>query len=191
VTSDRPHVPSFRTLLWRRTDRPGHEAARLVWHRPFWQLTGTAVWSERGMTCRVDYGVVCDPGWLTRHAWVTGWVGPRQVRVDLLVVAGQHWEIDGRPAPELAGCLDVDLGFTPATNLLPIRRLGLADGQEAAARAAWQPFPGEAVVPLDQVYRRTGPTSYHYRAGELGYDLELDADGFVRHYPGRWELESG
>ena len=29
--------------MWRRLDRPGHEAARLVHHAPFWQLGGTAV----------------------------------------------------------------------------------------------------------------------------------------------------
>ena len=47
-----PHVCSWRAGIGpahlrlrrpRRLDRPGHEAARLVHHAPFWQLGGTAV----------------------------------------------------------------------------------------------------------------------------------------------------
>jgi hypothetical protein len=38
------------------------------------------------------------------------------------------------------GCLDIDLGFSPSTNLLPIRRLTLAVGEAATVRAAWLPF---------------------------------------------------
>jgi uncharacterized protein len=186
-------VTAVRTLLWRRLDQPGHEAARLVWHDPFWQLSGTAVWSEDGAVCRLEYGIVCDPGWLTRHAWVTGWIGPRHVRVDLLALTDRRWHLDGRLCPAVDGCPDVDLSFTPATNMLPVRRLGLAVGQEAAVRAAWLSFPSLTPEPLGQVYRRTGPTSYHYRAGDDGFstELEIDPDGFVRRYPGQWELEAG
>ena len=52
MSRDEAGVISVRTLLWRRLDRPGHEAARLVWHQPFWQLSGTAVWSHDGTVCR-------------------------------------------------------------------------------------------------------------------------------------------
>jgi hypothetical protein len=84
----------------------------------------------------------------------------------------------------------VDLAFTPATNLLPIRRLSLATGEQAAVRAAWLSFPGFALEPLDQVYRRTGPAAYRYESqgGAFATDLEVDADGFVRRYGGAWEL---
>jgi hypothetical protein len=174
-------------------ERPGHEAARLVWHEPFWRLSGMAVWSEGGMACRLEYAVVCDGGWLTRHAWVAGWNGPRHVRVDLLATTDRRWQIDGRLCAEVTGCPDVDLGFSPATNLLPIRRLGLEAGQAAAVRAAWLRFPQLALGPLEQIYRRTGPDRYHYSTadGAFAAELEVDADGFVRRYPGQWELEQG
>ena len=179
-----------RTLLWRRLDQPGHDAARLVFHEPFWQLGGMAVFLHDREACRMEYAVVCDAAWQTRHAWVAGWLGARRIRLDVLVTADRRWHIDGRPCADLDGCMDVDLAFTPSTNLLPIRRLGLAPGEQAAVRAAWLSFPGFALEPLDQVYRRTGSAAYRYETegGAFATDLEVDADGFVRRYPGRWEL---
>jgi hypothetical protein len=103
----------------------------------------------------------------------------------------RDWQLDGRPCREVAGCLDVDLSFSPATNLLPIRRLGLQPGQSAPVRAAWVSFPAFGIEPLDQVYRRVGETSYHYEAadGTFATDFEVNAAGFVTRYPGRWEAE--
>jgi hypothetical protein len=180
-----------RTVLWRRLDRPGHDAARLVFHEPFWQLGGMAVFLHDGEVCRLEYSVVCDAGWRTRHAWVAGWVGLKRVRLDLLVMGDRRWHLDGRTCPDLEGCADVDLAFTPATNLLPVRRLALEAGQQAAVRAAWLSFPDFSFEPLDQVYRRTGAATYHYESGHGAFaaDLEVDADGFIRRYPGQWELE--
>jgi len=185
-----PVTAPGRTLLWRRLEQPGHDAARLVYHEPFWQLGGMAVFMHQGQACRLEYAVVCDGAWLTRHAWIAGWVGQRRVRLDVLVTADRHWHIDGRACAEVEGCVDVDLGFTPSTNLLPIRRLALAPGQEAAARAAWLSFPGFALEPLEQVYRRLAPTTYRYEAdgGAFTADLEVDEDGFVRRYADAWEL---
>jgi hypothetical protein len=58
--------------------------------------------------------------------------------------------------PKGAACIDLDLNFSPSTNLLPLMDLGLAIGQEATIRAAWLRFPRFALEPLDQVYRSTG-----------------------------------
>ena len=180
-----------RTLLWRRLDQPGHEPARLVFHEPFWQLSGMAVFAHDDQACRLEYAVVCDGSWQTRHAWVVGWIGLRHVRVDLLVTADRRWHLDGRAQPELGGCLDIDLAFSPSTNMLPIRRLALQQGQAGAARAAWLAFPAFQLEVLDQTYRRTGNATYRYETnGSPPTELEVDADGFVLRYPGRWELET-
>lgn len=178
-------------LLWRRLDEPGHECARLVYHEPFWQLGGTAVFGAEGRPCRLEYTVACDAAWRTLHVDVTGWVGPRRIRFSLLANGQRVWQLDGRPCPAVAGTLDVDLSFSPATNLLPIRRLGLQPGQSAPVRAAWVGFPGFGVEPLEQVYRRLSETTYRYETGDgtLTADLEVNAAGFVTRYAGRWEEE--
>lgn len=176
------------TVLWRRLDRPGHDAARAVFHDPFWQLGGMAVFSHDGVPCRLEYAVVCDAAWRTLHAGVVGWVGSRRIRMNIVAGAG-GWHLNGGLHAELADCLDLDLAFTPATNMLPIRRLTLRPGQASAVRAAWLTFPNLALESLNQTYRRTGETTYHYESDGFATDLEVNESGFVIRYPGQWEQE--
>jgi hypothetical protein len=181
------------TVLWRRLDQPGHEAARLVHHAPFWQLGGTAVFSEERRICRLEYQVVCDAGWRTLHARITGWVGYDPIKVEVYTDTARRWTVNGRESPEVAGCVDIDLPFTPSTNMIPIRRLSLNPGERAEVRAAWLRFPELTLEPLVQSYARTGDTSYHYESsgGEFVTDLEVGAAGFVLRYPPLWEGEAG
>lgn len=91
----------------------------------------------------------------------------------------------------MAGCIDLDLNFSPSTNLLPIRRLGLAIGQEAVARAAWLRFPSFTLEPLEHLYRRIDATTYRYESagGRFVTELQVNAAGFVTYYPNFWQVE--
>lgn len=181
------------TVLWRRLDQPGHEAARLVHHAPFWQLGGTAVFAEDGRICRMEYQVVCDAGWRTLHAKVTGWLGGQPIKVEVYTDTARRWTINGHESPGVAGCVDIDLAFSPSTNLIPIRRLALNLGERAEVRSAWLRFPDLILEPLVQTYARTGESSYHYESsgGEFVTDLEVGTAGFVLRYPPFWEGEAG
>jgi uncharacterized protein len=92
---------------------------------------------------------------------------------------------------DLKGCDDVDLGFTPATNLLPIRRLNLSIGAKAAVRAAWVRFPQLSVEVLDQSYTRLADDRYLYESagGSFRRELLVDDVGFVLDYPDLWSAE--
>lgn len=175
--------------FWRRLDRPGHEAARLWRHDPIWQLTGTAVFEEDGHPCRLEYLVACDAEWRTIHARVTGWVGHRRLALELNADRARRWRLNGIPHDLLDGCLDVDLAFSPATNLLPIRRLALAEGGAGEAQAAWVRFPELSVEPLHQRYHRISAESYRYETldGAFAAELQVNTAGFVTRYPGLWE----
>jgi hypothetical protein len=179
-------------VLWRRLDQPGHEAARIVFHKPFWQLTGNAVFAHEGQPCRLEYLVVCDEEWKTSHAQVVGWVGERRIRYELWADAERRWKMNGTAFPGVSGCVDLDLAFSPSTNTIPIRRLGLSPGSEAEVRAAWLGFPEFGLEPLVQIYRRTGESSYHYESdgGSFVTELEVNSAGLIVRYPGRWELEA-
>jgi hypothetical protein len=178
-------------ILWRRLDLPGHDAARIVVREDGWELDGCAVFARAGRACRLEYRIRCDRDWRTRAARVVGWCGADAVAVELAAGA-EGWTRDGRPCPELAGCVDVDLQFTPATNTLPIRRLGLAVGAGADVRAAWLRFPELVLAPLEQRYERLGPDRYRYRsAGGFERELAVDAAGFVTLYPDFWRAEPG
>jgi hypothetical protein len=178
------------SILWRRLDLPGHDAARIVVREYGWELEGCAVFAHAGRACRLAYRVECDREWRTRAAHVRGWSGAQVIAVELAADA-DGWTRDGRPCPELEGCVEVDLQFTPATNTLPVRRLALAVGAVADVRAAWLRFPELALEPLDQRYERLDPRRYRYSSAEGSFvrDLEVDAAGFVTHYPGSWRAE--
>jgi hypothetical protein len=89
-----------------------------------------------------------------------------------------------------AGCLDIDLGFTPATNLIALRRLALDVGHEADAPAAYLAFPELKLERLEQRYHRLTLDKYDYQAPSVGYvgTLEVSEVGFVTTYPGLWEV---
>ena len=52
-----------------------------------------------------------------------------------------NWTVDGKRRRALRSCTDVDLGCSPSTNTLPIRRLGLSVGATKTIQAAWIRFP--------------------------------------------------
>jgi hypothetical protein len=156
-------------------------------------LRGSAVFLHAGHACRLDYEVVCDAGWHTRSGRISGWVGDESIEIEISVDSAGRWRFNGRECLEVAGCIDLDLNFSPSTNLLPIRRLDLAIGQEAPVRAAWLRFPSFSLEPLDQLYRRMGNSYYRYESagGEFTAALEVDASGLITRYPGFAEPESG
>lgn len=181
------------TVLWRRLDSPGHEACRLLSRDSGWQLSGTAVFAHEGQPCQLRYLILCDAGWHTAATTVTGWVGAAAVEIELTAHPDRTWRLNGRACPAVAGCIDVDLGFSPSTNMLPIRRLALAVGQEAAVRAAWLGFPGLTLAPLEQRYRRIGGGVYRYESagGKFVTQLDVNAAGLITRYPDFWQIEAG
>jgi hypothetical protein len=173
------------SILWRRLDRPGHESARLSSHGPTWRLAGAAVFAHDRQPCRLDYHVLCDAQWRTVSARVAGWVGGAAVELELAADSDRRWRVNGTECPAVAGCIDLDLNFSPSTNLLPIRRLGLGIGEEAEVRAAWLRFPGFALEPLSQLYRRTAEETYRYESagGAFVAELQVNMAGLVITYP--------
>ena len=189
-----------QTILWRRLDEPGHEFAQLFFEDAVWRLTGTAIFAfgrqqrqpARVRPVRLDYLVICDADWQTRSASVSGWVGDETIRVDLSVDESRRWRLNGIEVPEVEGCVDIDLSFSPSTNMLPIRRLRLNIGDEVAAKAAWLRFPDFKLEPLDQSYRRISGASYRYEsgAGKFVAQLSINEAGVVTGYPNLWVIEA-
>jgi hypothetical protein len=179
-------------VLWRRLDAPGHDACRLERHADGWRLHGTAVYREGGVVTRLDYDVVCDEAWITRRGSVRGWLGEREVDLVIVRTATGVWSMNGMVATGLDGCLDLDLGFTPATNALQLRRVALAKGQAVDVPVAWLDVAGGTLTLLRQRYERRSETTYWYEAPRFDYAaaLEVASSGFVRVYPTLWEMES-
>ena len=185
--------PSTSRMRWRRLDVRGREEARADRTATGWRLTGELDVEEAGVAARLRYTIDCDPEWRTRSAAIEGEAGGAPIRFALAADGAGNWTHDGTPVPELGGALDVDLGFTPATNTLPIRRLALAVGESAPVRSAWLRFPELRLEALEQTYTRETEQSFRYRALVDGepFIARLDADAFGRvlRYEGLWEAE--
>ena len=153
-------------------------------------VRGTTAAVEAGEAWTVEYVIDLASDGTTRCARVTGRSkdGRRELRLD--ADGAGHWQIDGSAAPELAGCLDVDLESSAFTNALPVHRLGLEVGQAAHAPAAYVRAVDLSVERLEQRYVRLdddGPRQrYHYSAPRFACQsvLVYGEDGLVVDYPG-------
>jgi hypothetical protein len=179
-------------MLWRRLDNPGHEWARLSGAGSAPVLRGTSIFIEDKVPGRLDYRIRCNSRWETLSADVLGWVGEERIKLSLERTPDGVWRMNGRSVPGVGGCADIDLAFSPSTNLLPIRRLNLEIGGEAEVRAAWLTFPDLELRPLVQWFRRESGFRYAY-ASDTGFSttLEVDGDGMVVDYPPLWTGEKG
>ena len=123
---------------------------------------------------------------------VSGWVGDENVSIEIAVDSNHRWQLNGADRSAVDGCIDLDLNFSPVTNLLPIRRLNLEVGEHAEVKAAWLRFPSFELEPLSQVYTRLNEFTYRYSSGggEFVRDLTVNEVGFVTNYPGFWQAET-
>lgn len=170
--------------------RDGFEVLFLQRGREGYHLEGHSTGVENGEVWGIRYALTLDASWVTRTARIVGRsaAGAHEVRLDGDGVGG--WRVDGRSAPQLAGCLEVDLEASAFTNAIPVRRLGLDVGQRASAPAAWVRLPDLRVERLEQRYARLEDDAsrqrYDYAAPELDFTAELTYDefGLVLDYPG-------
>jgi hypothetical protein len=180
-------------ILWRRLDVPGHDAASLQMDGDGAVLSGMAAFHE-GAPTALAYFVHADREWKTTEGHVWGWRGRDAIDVRLHRDSAGTWTLNDELCAEVQGCMDLDLGFTPATNLLPLRRLSLSIGQSAEVRSAWLEWPDVRLTPLVQRYARRTETEYDYESdlpgGELFRStLLVQADGWVLDYGGLWRVE--
>lgn len=186
MTMDEEH-----SIIWRRLDMPGHESARVYGDEDGWYLDGAAVFLFEGKPCRLEYLVQCDPDWQTAFVTIDGWVGDQAIELEISTAAGDVWYLGDDEVSAVDGCVDIDLNFSPVTNLLPVRRLNLAVGDSKTVRAAWLRFPSLQLEPLDQTYTRIDDTTLRYESGggRFSTEIKIDHSGLVIEYPNFWLRE--
>lgn len=172
-----------RRLAWRRTDEVlTDEHATLTIRDTGLSLVGTVLGAAAGSPLRIEYRVLTDGSGMTTAAHVRDLRGFEQRSVMLERSAKGAWSLDGKPARTLKGCTDVDLGCSPSTNTLPIRRLRLGVGASATIQAAWLRFPELTVEKAAQTYTRLDEQTYRYESGTFSAELVVDDDGLVASY---------
>ncbi len=180
------------SMLWRRLDSPGHDTCSLERNDASWSLRGAAVYRHEDGPAWLSYVVQCDDQWRTWSGQVRGALGNRSI--DFVVARrGRSWTLNDLPIPDLDHLLDLDLSFTPATNLQQLRRVSIGPHQSVRLPVAWLNVDAGTLTELPQIYERRGEKALWYEAPSVGYEglLELEPNGFIRRYPNLWEAESG
>lgn len=164
------------TVVWELPGE-GAELCMLEAVEPGFRLTGKAILAADGTPYFIEYTVRVDAEWRTRSVDVTC----NEVAIELTADGNGAWS-----APGLDGCIDVDLGFTPATNTLPIRRAGLALGEAVDLDVAWLRFPELTLERMHQRYERLAGDRYRYSSPGFTAELTVGENSLVRAYEGLW-----
>jgi len=172
-----------RRVAWRRSDEvEADELCTLTVRDNGLSLVGTVLGAEEGRPVRVEYRVLADRAGLTTAAHVRDLRGFETRTIVLERDAKERWTVDGIAKRALKGCTDIDLGCSPSTNTLPIRRLRLAIGASHTIQAAWVRFPELVAVKAAQTYTRLDEFTYRYASGTFEAELSVDDEGLVTAY---------
>jgi uncharacterized protein len=170
-------------ILWQASDG-GSEVCVLERAERGHRLRGTVLTHEAGQPIELRYAVTVDAAWATTGVEVLVSFAGGELRE--IPEVGALWFGKER-TPELEDCVDVDLSFTPATNTLPIRRLGLGVGEEREIAVAWLVWPELRVERAVQRYARLGEDRYRYTQDDFEADLTVGEHGLVLEYEGLWK----
>ncbi|MDO9408832.1 putative glycolipid-binding domain-containing protein [Patulibacter sp.] len=194
---------SARTIVWEGTDAWRAEVAVVDLGVDRVRAKGTQLGVDP-VPYRLEYELDTTAGWETHRLQARSSGAGWSREIDLRHDGAGRWRCEvaeSGSAPGLAepggdmallrGAIDCDLGASPLTNLMPVRRhtLNIHEGEHDLLMA-WVDAPSLAVVPSPQRYehvRRTEDGSVVRYVGEgrrFVAELELDADGLVRAYPG-------
>jgi hypothetical protein len=179
-------VAAVPVLMWAGTDEWRAETADVQPRQDRFTATGV----QLGLTpepYRLDYVLETTAGWVTRTLRVTaagdGWRRTLHLTRD----PDGRWS-SGSDLPALSGAEDCDLGLSPLTNTMPIRRHRLHEEPGAVeCTMAWVSVPDLGVHVSVQRYEhlRTTPTGavVRFASGDFTADLVVDTAGFVVDYP--------
>ncbi len=177
-----------RTVLWKSKRESSVEYCALYQVDDGFSLSGTVLLALDEQPAFIEYQVTCDAGWRTKNAAIDVQMSDVHYKITLIADSEQRWWHNDKEVVACRGCVDVDLGFTPATNTLPIRRLDFDEASSHDTTATWLRFPELTVEPLPQRYTRLSTGRYCYESFRSGFsaDLEVDEQGLVTRYGELW-----
>lgn len=178
-------------LAWMAVEWPGMEHVVVSGGASAFQADGQVILAAERLAS-VSYQLRCTTGWRVASLAIKVTSAVAATALDLSTAGDGHWLVNGHAAPELDGCVDVDISCTPLTNTLPIRRLSWSPSETYDIDVVYVPVPLLDVRPARQRYTllaRDDDRSeafFRYESGSFSADLRLDSDGFVTDYPGLW-----
>ena len=169
-------MPLELDLRWKPVDEVGLEHCRIWETADGINVRSVLIGEFEGFAYGAQYDIQLAPDWTFRSLTLRLQDG----RVLRLLSNGLgDWKVNGQRAPELEGCVDIDISGTPFTNTLPIRRATFADGVPKQFEMAWVPLDSLEPFRDGQIYTRLDPTHYRFDSLDSDFtrDLEVDAAG--------------
>ncbi|HLJ86911.1 MAG TPA: putative glycolipid-binding domain-containing protein [Candidatus Angelobacter sp.] len=175
--------------LWRWLQGTGLERFEFLRTGDEWTFRGTILTLAHDAAAEARYEITCDRSFCTKAANISvrDAAGERALQI---ATENGRWYENGRENLTVVGAIDIDLGWSPSTNTLPIKRLKLEIGQSSGEFvAAWVRFPELTLQPLIQEYVRLGQRKYRYssRGGAFVAELLVDDHDLVLDYEGFWQ----
>lgn len=179
-------------LAWTSDDHQRLETVRVVLTDRGLRANGHIV-SATSDPFGVSYSLLADPQGRTRRFTVQVDSGTGERAVTLSRVPGGQWVADrgsgARTLSQIEAAVDADLISSAFTNSLAIRRLDLHRTVGAATlTVASIGSPDPEILPVQQMYRTLSVdlsgAIIEYTGPHGTSELNVDADGFVVHYPG-------
>ena len=182
-------VKLLTAVLWRGLDQLSLQHFRLQEYFGGFLLNGRILSIQNQQPAEVFYVVMCDRGWRTQEVHVGVMAGEDTTQLEIRRDEQNQWFRNGERVSDLDGIVDIDLSVSPATNMLPIRRLALEVGESCAVDAAWVRFPELTLERLDQRYTRLDARRYRYQSGGGSFtaEIEVDDNGVVARYKDLWD----
>ena len=172
-----------RRVAWRRSDDvEADEHCTLSIRDSGLSLVGTILGAEGGVPFRAEYQVHADRSGFTTAAHLRDLRGFTTRTLVIERDAKGRWSVNGGEVRSLKGCSDVDLGCSPSTNTLPIRRLRLAVGASQTLKVALVNVPELTVEKVSQTYTRIDEVTWRFAGGDVATELTVDDDGLVTSY---------
>jgi uncharacterized protein len=199
-------VPRY---LWLKDDPAGMEHAEVDIGISGLEVSSVA-FGTAPVPYRLDLDLTVGPDWINRRLALTasgdGWTRSLVLERDAAGTWTGTQSAEGTVPPAVeesvpadtveptaipAHVLDVDVQYSPVTNLMPVRRLGLdRPGSSAAFTMAWVSVPSLAVTLDEQHYTLLGLddgdvcAQFENSDGFFTAVIRCDADGVARDYPG-------
>jgi uncharacterized protein len=181
----------MRLVIWRGIEEWLAEAVSVELGGDGLSATGTQLGADP-VPYRLDYRLDASDGFVTRQLELTASVedGRRTLTLHHDGSGGWSAEAEGDiELPDLSQARDIDIGFSPLTNSMPILRHGLHRQGEHDFVMAWVEVPSLNVIAAKQRYEHLDGGEHgatvRFLDGESDFtaDLELDREGLLVFYP--------
>lgn len=176
-----------KTLIWKNINEEGLEHCEIDLY-PITKINGKVISIYNNKPLFVEYEVLCENNGATKEVNIRRNFDGISKTINIRKEKNDIWYLNDKEIKECKGLKDIDIGITPSTNLLPIRRLNLSIGERKEVTALWVRFPDLTLAPLKQAYERLDANKYEYESVDSGYKaiLLVDESSIVIDYKDEW-----